>query len=93
MLCDTSDQLYWGRDVWHLHTLLSLDEPSKIRIIKKRQRFIEGYMAGVENEVSEIYPSDDVCESTEAPFGIHINSLVIFAYLVLEPRLGGVNFL
>lgn len=86
MLCNNSAELYWGRDLWHIHTLLSLDEHSKERIIMKRQRFIEGSQKNDEarddneNKIFDLYPSDDVCSSTEQLFGTHINSLVFFFF-------------
>ena len=80
MLCDDSTQLYWGRDLWHIHTIYSLDEPSKQRIISKRQQFIEEALAPrhrEEQQVANIAPSDDVCETSIGLFGSHLNSLVV----------------
>ena len=79
MLCNNSSELYWGRDLWHIHTLLSLDASSKERIIMKRQRFIEGNKNNGEKSFESSYPSDDVCNTTTNQlFETHMNSLVIF---------------
>lgn len=75
LLCHDETQRYWGRDLWHIHTLHSLDEPTKRRIISKRKEFVDGH----EDETSfDKFPSDDVCDTSISLFGVHANSLVTF---------------
>jgi hypothetical protein len=87
MLCEDTTQLYWGRDLWHIHTLLSLDDKDKERIISKRRRFIEEPLSSRKSQGKEkkqeqqqqeedATPPDDVCVTSIGLFGNHPNSLV-----------------